>query len=140
MSLTNKEISRRFFVEAWGQGKLDVIDDYVAADYVHNPIRPNFVSGPEGMKQRVSRWRAAFPDFQVTVDDQIAEGDRVVTRWSGTGTQQAEIWGIPPSGKRIEWQCMTINRLANGKVVESWALTNALDLMEQLEAISYKWE
>ena len=91
----NKAIVRRIFEEVWNQGKLDVIDDIYAADFVdHMPGSPD-IHGPEGFKQFVNMYRTAFPDIKFTIEDQIAEGDKVVNRFTFTGTHKGELMGIP---------------------------------------------
>jgi len=94
---SNKAIARRFLEEVFGQGKLAVADEIVAPDHVdHGPgALPGVPHGPEGSKMLVTGYRNAFPDIHFTIDEQIAEGDKVVTRWTGHGTHKGELAGIP---------------------------------------------
>lgn len=127
MSQQNKKVERRLIEEVWNRGNYDVIDQLVARDYVgHSTTPQDETRGPEAYKAFYASLHAAFPDFNVTIEDQIAEGDRVVTRWTASGTHLGPFRGIPPTGNRGAITGITIERLANGKVVECW--TNADDL------------
>jgi steroid delta-isomerase-like uncharacterized protein len=134
MSERNKEISRRTFEEIWNQGDMDAVDALIAGDFVgHSP--PDETHGPEGIKRFVGAMRSAFPDLQFTLEAQIAEGDRVATLWYASGTHKGEFEGIPPTGTRATLQGITIDRIANGKVVEGWTNWDALGLLQKLGAI-----
>src|SRR5213593_4732614 len=116
----NKAIVRRLFEEPW-KGNLDVVDELTASDYVgHDPANPEPLRGPEGVKEFISTYRAAFPDSRITVEQQLAEGDLVATRWSGRGTHEGELMGIQPTGKQVTVSGLTISRLIGGKVVEEF--------------------
>ena len=131
----NKAIVRRAFEEVWNQGKLDVIDEIFAIDYVgHMPGSPD-LHGPKGFKQFVTMNRTAFPDIQFTVEDQIAEGDKVVIRWSSTGTHKGELMGIPPTGVQVTSTGIGISRISGGKAVEDWDNWDALGMLQQLGVI-----
>jgi steroid delta-isomerase-like uncharacterized protein len=108
-----------------------MIDDH----YISHSSPPGAAPGREGVKQYVTLFRTAFPDLRATVDDVIAEGDRVVTRWTSRGTHQGELMGIPASGKRVTFSGITINRVSGGKVVEDRTNFDQLGLMQQLGAI-----
>lgn len=111
-------------------------DEIFAPNHVnHDPNIPMEASGPEGMKQLFGMYKSAFPDGRQTIEDQIAEGDKVVSRWSATGTHQGELMGIPPSGNRAEITGITIDRFAEGKIVESWSNYDLLGLMQQIGAV-----
>ena len=133
----NKTLLRRSVEEVFSaQGDLDVADEIYAPDYVgHNPLDPEDVRGPEGAKEQARMYRSAFPDVRLSIEEQVAEGDRVVTRWIGTGTHQGEMMGIAPTGNQIRVDGITISRIQDGKVVEDWELFNALGLMQQLGAV-----
>ncbi len=131
----NKAMARRVFEEVWNQGKLDVIDEISAADYVgHMPGSPD-IQGTEGYKQFVTMYRTAFPDVQFTIEDQITEGDKVVTRWSTTATHKGELMGIPPTGLPAPTTGIAIGRYAGGKLVEVWDSWDALGMLQQLGVI-----
>ena len=131
---TNKEIVRRVGVEPW-EGNLGVIDELVATDYVgHDPSQPE-LHGPDGVKGFVTTYLSAFPDGRITIDDQLAEGDLVATRWTGRGTHQGELMGIPASGKQVTVSGITISRLEDGKIVEEWSNWDTLGMLQQLGAV-----
>ena len=111
----NKTIVRRAFEESW-KGNLDVVDEVTAGDYVgHDPANPKLLHGPEGVKKLISTYRAAFPDVQMTVDQQFAEGDLVATRWTARGTHEGELTGIEPTGKQVTVSGLTTSRLSGGQ-------------------------
>jgi steroid delta-isomerase-like uncharacterized protein len=131
----NKALVRRFSDEVWNKGKLDVVYDVFAEDYVRHDLRPgNPPPGPAGQKRIAADFRAAFPDIHTTVDFVIAEGDMVVTRWTAEGTNTG-VWGnVAPTGKRVRFSGVNIFRVENGKVVELWNYRDDLGLMQQLGA------
>ena len=136
MSDENKAISGRF-IDAFNAGNYDAIDDLVAPTYTsHDPMRaPDTPPGPEGVKQDIQRYKGAFPDLTITIEQQIAEGDYVVTRWTGRGTHQGELMGIGPTGREATATGIAIDRIENGKIAETWENWDALGLMQQLGAI-----
>lgn len=134
MSEQNKMLDRRYLEEVWNRGNYDVIDQFVASDFVGHSPPSDEIPGADGIRQYVSTLRAAFPDVHITVEDQIAEGDRVVTRWTARGTHRGEFQGISPTGKQAQVTGVTISRVANGKFVEGWMNWNVLGLMQQIGA------
>ena len=95
----NKAVSRRVAQEIFNGGNLDLADELYAPDYVlHDPSLPEDLHGPEGIKQYAAMTLGAFPDARVIVEDQVAEGHKVVSRWTATGTHTGELMGIPPQG------------------------------------------
>ncbi len=131
-----KALVRRELEEIFGRGRLDVADEIVAPDYVgYDPALPEPARGPEGLKQWAAGYRAAFPDLAVTVEEQVAEGDTVVTRWTARGTHQGELFGIAPTGKEMTVTGMSLERIADGRIVEDWTSWDALGLLVQLGAV-----
>jgi steroid delta-isomerase-like uncharacterized protein len=131
----NKAIVRRNIEEGWNQGNTSVFDQLLAATYVgYDMSRP--VQGPAGFKQFYATYRTAFPDTHLTIEDQIAEGDKVVTRWTGTGTNKGPLMGIPPSGKHATITGMIVTRFAGGKVVEEWFDYDLLGMLQQIGAVA----
>ena len=130
----NKSIPRRFIDEAFNQGRLGIIDELLVPDYV-NHVAGTDVVGRDAMKQFVSSYRAAFPDYSCTIDDQVAEGDKVVTRWTARGTQQGELMGIPPTGKQVSLGGVAIDRLVDGQVAETWLEADVLSMLQQLGVV-----
>jgi steroid delta-isomerase-like uncharacterized protein len=134
MSTQSKRITRRIFEEMESQGNLAIADDIFARDFInHTPFGE--MHGPEGAKQFVTRLRTAFPDLHVTVEDQIAEGDKVATLWTARGTHQGKFQGIPATGKQMKVRGIVISQLANGKIVEQWGNPDVLGIMQQLGAM-----
>jgi steroid delta-isomerase-like uncharacterized protein len=132
----NKAIVRRWYEDLFNPGNLDVADEIVAEDHTHHdPTLPDIPSGPEGQRQLVNLYRDAFLDAHITVEDQLAEGDEVVTRWTGRGTHRGELMGVPPSGNRVEVSGISINRVSRGKIEETWSNYDALGMMQQIGAI-----
>ena len=137
MSEENRDLARRFMDEVYNKGNLDFIDEVVASNWVdHDPNSPEGMSrGVEGAKQFAEMYRNSFPDLHMTVEDLIAEGDKVVMRWTARGTHQEELMGIPPSGNRVEVTGINIDRIEGGKFVESWSNYDILGLMQQIGAV-----
>jgi len=130
-----KLIVKRLIEEPW-KGNWDVIDEYAAPGYVgHDSAEPEPHAGPAGFRANVEKYLAGFPDGRITVDDQIAEGDKVATRWTGRGTQTGEIAGIAPTGKEVTVTGVTISRLVGGQVTEEWTTWDTLGMLVQLGAI-----
>jgi steroid delta-isomerase-like uncharacterized protein len=131
----NKEIVRRFW-EVWEEGNLGLVDEVVGSDYVnHSPGMSNQPEGPEGIKAVVTMFRAGMPDLRVVIEDIIAEGDKVVMRYRIEGTHEGELFGVPPTGRRVSIESITVERVSGGKIREHWRVTDALDMMQQLGAI-----
>jgi steroid delta-isomerase-like uncharacterized protein len=128
----NKTIGRRAFEEIWNQGNLSAIDELYDANQVSHGLGMEVPPGVAGLKQFVSIYRTAYPDTHFTVEDQIAEGDKVATRWTAIGTHRGELMGILPTGKRVTVTGMAINRIAGGKIVETWNNFDALGQLQQL--------
>jgi steroid delta-isomerase-like uncharacterized protein len=133
----NKRISRRVADEGFSQGNVDVFDELVAENFVnHDPaVPPDLPPGREGLKALARFYRSAFPDTQLTVEDQIAEGDRVVSRYTVRGTHQGEFAGVPPTGKQVTVTGITIDRIEGGQIVESWNEFSQLGLLQQLGVV-----
>jgi serine phosphatase RsbU (regulator of sigma subunit) len=129
----NKAIFRRYIEEVWNQGRLELADEIFDRYLAHQPEGPTLERGPEDVKRFVSEFRAAFPDFHISIDDQIAEGDKVVSRGTIRGTHQGEFRGMAPTGKEIEERGFSVFRFSpEGKVVESWdSYYSQLSLMRQ---------
>ena len=116
----NRALVRRVFEEVWNQGKLEVADEIYAADYVLRNPGVAEVRGIEALKELVTAYRAAFPDLRYTVEDLIAEGDKVAARWKVEGTHRGEMMGIPPTGKQAAVTGMSMVRIVGGKMVEDF--------------------
>ena len=134
MSEENKTLARPSW-EIVNQHNPDLIDEMYAPDFVwHEPDQD--IHGSEEAKQFVSTFFKAFPDLNVTVEDEIAEGDKVATRWTIRGTHQGDLEGISSTGKQIELQDITIHRIDGDKIVEEWERYDNLGLMQQLSVVT----
>jgi steroid delta-isomerase-like uncharacterized protein len=128
----NKALVSRHFAAIWNQHQLDVADELVASDYhSHFPV-PGQPPGIAGFKYAVQSLYTSFPDLMISVDDLIAEGDKVVARLTAQGTHQGVFRGIPPTGRVVTWTGIRIFRIAEGKIVEHWANWDDLSLLQQL--------
>ena len=134
MSERNKAIVRRSFEEVYNQGRLEAVDELVSKDFVAH-MGDQDVHGAARMKEYVRQLRGAFPDLNLAIDDQVAEGDKVVTRWTATGTQTGPFQGIPPTGRRGTMSGIDIDYVIDGKTVECWSLADTLSLLQQLGVI-----
>jgi steroid delta-isomerase-like uncharacterized protein len=134
MSEQNKAFVRRLIEEVIGRGNFALVEELVAADYVGHSSSPE-INTREGHKQFLVALRQAFPDLQIKIEDQIAERDKVVTRWTARGTHQGEFAGIPPTGKQVVMTGIDIDRIANGKLVECWTKSDDLSMLQQIDAI-----
>ena len=136
MAEANKAISRRIVEEPFNEGRYDVIEELIAPSFVnHDPSVTDDLVGPEATRQLIETYRNAFPDIRITIEDQLAEGDRVATRWTARGTHQGELMGIEPTGKQATVTGLTIDRIENGKIVESWNNWDTLGMLQQLGVI-----
>lgn len=132
----NKRVARRYWEELWNGGDLSVADAIVSPEFVFHLPPPNHPArGPEGVKELVRADRAAFSDLRFIVEDEIAEGDRVVTRWTFEGAQTGKWKFVEPTGKRVSFAGATTFRLSDGKLVEASANSDALGLLQQLGVI-----
>lgn len=129
----NAATARRFFHEIAVGGNLDAIEEVFAADHRDHDIlkEEETVVGSDVVRSDLLRWRGSF-DFTFTLDDQVAEGDKVVTRWTWTGTHKGEFMGMPATGKQCTMTGTTIFRFHDGKVQEAWWIYDALRLMREI--------
>lgn len=132
----NASGSKRIIEELFGGGNYDVAHELVSAGAVgHDPALPEPVNGPKGLIEAARGYRGAFPDLRMTADQSIAEGDYVATRWTGRGTHKGELFGIPATGKEATVTGISIDRWADGKIVESWTNWDTLGLLQQIGAV-----
>jgi steroid delta-isomerase-like uncharacterized protein len=131
----NKALVRRFVDEVQSAGNIDAIDELCSPEFVNHSAPPGVPSNCEGVKQLTAMFRQAFPDSYFTVEDMIAEGDKVATRKTFHGTHQGEFMGIPPTGQQVSIGLIDIVRIVDGQVVEHWSMGDNLGLMQQLGVI-----
>ena len=133
MSEQSKALMRRGVEEVWNRGNYAVVGELIASDFVaHASPQIGELHGPEGVARFYAALREAFPDLHFTIEDQVAEADRAVTRWTARGTHRGAFRGILPTGRQVGVTGITINRVAGGKVVEGWMNLDELGLLQQL--------
>ncbi|HEU4370054.1 MAG TPA: ester cyclase [Methylomirabilota bacterium] len=130
----NKAVIRRLYDEVFVNWDLGVVDELIGSEFVGHEMPPETPRGPAGFKQFYGRLRLAFPDLRYGVHDVIAEGDKVVVRWSWTCTHKGPFMGVAATGKRATVTGMAIYRVVSGKCVERWVELRLLDLLQQLGA------
>lgn len=130
MSEANKALIRRFLERCLNQGDIDAVGEFVSPEFVDH-LFPDH-RGIDGVKQGFRDFRTAFPDIHYAFDDIIAEGDRVVVRYTISGTHRGEFLGVPPSGRRVTWTGINIARINGGKFVERWGAFDTASVMRQL--------
>jgi predicted ester cyclase len=137
MAEENKAKARRLFEEGFSQGNTDVVDEVLNPDFVcYDPnSESGQVRGSETIKAEIEYFRNAVPDLTYTIEDQIAEGDKVVTRYTVSGTHQGEFFGVAPTGERIRMTGISIDRFEGGKMVEEWPDYDLPGVMHQLGAV-----
>ena len=131
----NKTRQRRVFEEVFNKGNLAIIPELIAPDYVYRSPLGMEAKGPEGFKQMVTRVRTAFPDIHFTIEDIIAESDKVVTRFTRRSTHTGEFMGIAPTGKKVTLSGILITRWVGGKEVEAWESLDTLAMFQQLGVV-----
>lgn len=127
----HKAIFRRLVEEAWNKGNTAVLNEVTAPQYVYRTPSGEF-KGPEGEAQAIKINRAAFSDLHLTIDEMVAEGDRLVARNTATGTFTGELMGIPPTGKRFTMTAAVFVRYVDGKLVEAVSIFDQLSMFQQL--------
>jgi steroid delta-isomerase-like uncharacterized protein len=137
MSVQNKALAARFYGEVFGQGKLEVADELLSADFIwHAPALPQGVArGPAGIKLFARHLREAFPDLRLKTEESIAEGDRVAQRWSFRGTQRGEFGGVAATGRQVMTSGVNLFRFAGDKIVELWGEVDQLGMLQQVGAM-----
>ena len=138
MSADNKAIARRVREEIWDGKALSVADQVIDANcvnHVSDPITPDFGSGPESYKKLVTLYRSAFPDAHITIDDMLAEGDKVMVCWTARATHKGQLLNLAPSNKRITVTGIDVYRISGAKIQESWINWDALGFLQQLGAV-----
>jgi steroid delta-isomerase-like uncharacterized protein len=128
----NKAVLRRFYREFWSAGRHEVIDELLSDDYVDHQPLPGSPSGKSGFAALLTTWRTGFPDMQEEVQDLIAEGDKVVGRFTMSGTHTGEFLGLAPTGRRVSMTGIDVVRIRDGRIVEFWYGEQLHDLLQQL--------
>ena len=130
---TNQVLIETYFYDLWNRGDLSKLDAIIDPAYInHNPSMPDPPCGPEGLRPIILEMRKGIPDLHYTIEDTVITEDRVVARVLVEGTHLDTLFGIPPTGRRIEIRQINIERIKNGKIVEHWRVTEELKMMQQL--------
>ena len=130
-----KALVRRFVDEVQSGGNTDLIDEICSPEFVNHSAPPDLPADREGIKILTTMFKGAFPDSYFTVEDMIAEGDKVVTRKTFHGTHEGEFMSIPPSGRTVNVSLIDVVRISDGKVVEHWSVGDNLGMMRQLGVV-----
>ena len=136
MGAPNKDIARRLRQEIWNTGDLAIADQICAETAVfhqNDPLSPDLGRGPSALKKIVTKYRTAFPDIHIIIEDIIAEGDRVAIRWSGQGTNTGNLGRISPTGKTVTVTGIDMVHISHGKVHENWTNWDKLGMFQQLD-------
>ncbi len=131
----NKALIERYWSEVWTAGGEAASTDILAPDELHHWGVGGDTVGPDAFNERLGRFLTAFPDFAIRVDQLVAEGDHVVSRWTATATQEGEWLGIQPSGAAVEYTGMNVFRIACGRIAEAWGEADHLGLLRQLGGV-----
>jgi steroid delta-isomerase-like uncharacterized protein len=134
VSEENKALVQRFVDEAFNRGNLDVADEVYAPEFTSHEPEGAVERSPEYVKGFVGTYRGAFPDGHTTVEDSIAEGDRVAYRWTFRGTHRGELMGIGPTERQVTITGITLDRISGGKIEEEWNNFDRLGMLQQLGA------
>jgi steroid delta-isomerase-like uncharacterized protein len=135
MTDTNKNVVRRLLEEVFNNNNLTVADELVATNYVYREPTVGEKRGREGFRDLITTYKTAFPDAAITINEQIAEGDRVVTRWTATGTHRGELFGTAPTNRHVTVQGVIVSRVTNGKVTEEYEVFDTLGMLRQIGAV-----
>jgi steroid delta-isomerase-like uncharacterized protein len=132
MSEENKALERRMYEEIYNKKNMAAIEQFCATDWVCHPPVPGMPPGLAGMKQWHTLMINAFPDMQVKLEDMLAEGDKIACRWTASATHKGEFMGMPPTNKQVTITGLHIDRIAGGKIVETWNYSDMMGAMQQL--------
>jgi steroid delta-isomerase-like uncharacterized protein len=133
--MENKAIVRRLYEEVWNKRRVELVDELMSPSHaMHDNHLPDSGIGPEAYKRNVARFVAGFPDLRFTVEDMLVENDKVAVGWTISGTHKGEFRGISPTGRKVSVEGITINHIADGKIMDSYVSWDALGLLQQLGA------
>ncbi|HUC54240.1 MAG TPA: ester cyclase [Candidatus Cybelea sp.] len=136
MSETNKAIVRRLYAEIWNKHKLELVSEIISPSHaLQAPSVSGSAVGPEAYKRQVTLFLAGYPDLRFSIEDTVAENDKVVACWTFSGTHKGDFMGIPPTNKKISVDGMTIHHITGGKIIDSYSNWDALGMMQQLGVV-----
>jgi steroid delta-isomerase-like uncharacterized protein len=130
-----KTLARRIADEIWTQGKLGLIDEVIADDFIGESPTDGEFRGPDGFRQLVERYHSAFSNVEMRIDNLVAEGNTVAAHWMARGIHTGELMGTAPTGREVTVEGVQFDRVHNGKIVESHGLFDALGMLQQLGAV-----
>lgn len=135
MSAENKAIVHRLYEEVWNKRRLELVDEIISPSHaLHDPNVTGSAIGPEAYKRQVTRFVTAFPDLRFTIEDAVAENEKLVVAWTISGTHQGAFMGIPATNKKVSVEGITINHIVNGKIMDSYVSWDALGMIQQMGA------
>ena len=137
MTVQPETVVRRLYDDLWNKGNFAAVDELLADNMIDHTPLPTQGAGIEGFKQLVAIVCSAFPDLHITIEDMISNGDKVVCRWTASGTNTGPLLGLAPSGEHITLEGIDILRVERGKVVEHWGKFDAIGLMQQLGMVPH---
>jgi steroid delta-isomerase-like uncharacterized protein len=133
----NKQLYRRFLQEVFNEGRMETADELLSPSYVFHDAPPGAPNeGSQAVKQAASMFRAAFPDLKISVDELVAEGDKVCARATTRGTHRGTIFEVPATGKTVTITGLTMVRISDGQITDSWVKNDVVGLLKQLGADS----
>jgi steroid delta-isomerase-like uncharacterized protein len=133
MSAEAKAIVRRLYEEVWNKRKLELVSDLISPSHaLHDNNSSDSSVGPDAYRAEMAVFLAAFPDLRFTVEDIVAEKDKVAASWTISGTHKGELWGVRPTNKKMSLDGITIHHIANGKIIDSYISSDTVGLMRQL--------
>src|SRR5258708_13770601 len=136
MPADNKALVRRLYEEVWNNRKLELISEIISPSHaLQAPNVAGSAVGPEAYKRQVLRFLEGYPDLHWTIEDTIAEEDKVVACWTISGIQKGEYLAIPPTNKKVSFNAITLNHVANGKIMDSYSNWDALGMIQQLGVV-----
>jgi steroid delta-isomerase-like uncharacterized protein len=135
MSEKHEQVVRRMFDEVWNLGNVDAIPQLITSDYEnHDPMNP--IKGINATKELVTKYRTAFPDCRLAIDELFSAGDKVVVRWRYSGTHRNQLEGIAPTGRKVNGTGITLYRFSGERIQEAFTNWDALGLMQQLGVVT----
>jgi steroid delta-isomerase-like uncharacterized protein len=136
MSTANKDVVRRLYDEVWNKRKVEVIKEIISPSHaLHGPNASGTSVGPEAYERQYLLFLTGFPDLRLTIEDIVSEGNKVAVSWNFSGTHQGDFMGAPATNKTVSVDGITINHVANGKIMDSYISYDALGLMLQVGAV-----
>jgi steroid delta-isomerase-like uncharacterized protein len=132
----NKALVRYLFDAIWNQGNTTLVDQCVSPDWIaYGNLPRQEMPGLEGVRRFITTYRTAFPDMHLTIEDQVAEGEKVVTRWTARAIHSGPLMSIPPTGRQVTVSGIGIHRIVDGKILEQWGVDDTLGMLQQLGVI-----